>query len=778
MKRVGPYSRKILAGLAILLLPLAGLAQYEGLEAFIDAEARTKNLPLVSIVLVDDAGIAWSYGVGTDTAHTGISADANTTYRIGSVSKLFTDIVVMQMVEKGLLDLDEPVTTYLPDFRPDNDFGAPVTLRSLTSHSSGLVREPPVGNYFDDAAPTLAETVLSLNHTALVYAPGSKVQYSNAGIAVVGRVVEKVAGKPFAEVLKENALHPVGMTRSAFEPEEDVVALLPAAWMWNYQGDRTVAPTFELGMAPAGSMYSSMNDLALFMVALIRKGQGLNGRILAEETLDEMWTPQSTIRSGRGRSFGIGFNLGTFGDELSVSHGGAIYGFATQLKVLPGSKAGVAIATNLDMANGAIDRIADLALATLLAARNDQPPPAYAVSTAIPADDAKTLVGVYRNGEQSIRVTRRFGDLYVERVNGLSLRLRNAGGDTVIDDVMLYSDDVGFGDGDVTVFGTTYAKVADVKPAPVKADWAELIGEYGFDYNTLYINEDFGQLQALIEWGTEYPLVDLGNGRFRFPPYGLYPNETLEFERDGNGHIVDASLNGIRFPSRPFEGTEGGVFQMPPEVPVSDLEKIALAASPPEEKGDFRDADLVDITDYSDRIKLDIRYASDRNFLGVPVYSTARAFMQRPAAEALARISNKLAEKGYGLLVHDAYRPWYVTKIFWDATPEEGKIFVADPSEGSRHNRGCAIDLTLYDLESGEPIEMVGLYDEMSERSYPHYPGGTSLQRWHRELLREAMESEGFTVYEYEWWHFDFDGWDHYRIGTDTFEQLDAAARH
>ena len=151
--------------------------------------------------------------------------------------------------------------------------------------------------------------------------------------------------------------------------------------------------------------------------------------------------------------------------------------------------------------------------------------------------------------------------------------------------------------------------------------------------------------------------------------------------------------------------------------------------------------------------------------------------MQRPAAEALARISDKLAEKGYGLLVHDAYRPWYVTKIFWDATPEEGKIFVADPSEGSRHNRGCAIDLTLYDRESGEPIEMVGLYDEMSERSYPHYPGGTSLQRWHRELLRDAMESEGFTVYEYEWWHFDFDGWDHYRIGTDTFEQLDAARR-
>jgi len=77
-----------------------------------------------------------------------------------------------------------------------------------------------------------------------------------------------------------------------------------------------------------------------------------------------------------------------------------------------------------------------------------------------------------------------------------------------------------------------------------------------------------------------------------------------------------------------------------------------------------------------------------------------------------------------------------------------GEIFVADPAQGSRHNRGCAVDLTLYDLATGKPIEMPGTYDEMSPRSFPNYPGGTSLQRWHRDLLRRAMESEGFAVYE------------------------------
>jgi D-alanyl-D-alanine dipeptidase len=127
---------------------------------------------------------------------------------------------------------------------------------------------------------------------------------------------------------------------------------------------------------------------------------------------------------------------------------------------------------------------------------------------------------------------------------------------------------------------------------------------------------------------------------------------------------------------------------------------------------------------------------------------------------------------GYGLLVHDAYRPWYVTKVFWDATPDDKKIFVADPAKGSRHNRGCAVDITLYDLKTKKPIDMVSTYDETTDRAYPNYPGGTSLQRWHRDLLRAAMEAEGFTVYEAEWWHFDYKDWQHYPILNIRFSDI------
>jgi D-alanyl-D-alanine dipeptidase len=110
--------------------------------------------------------------------------------------------------------------------------------------------------------------------------------------------------------------------------------------------------------------------------------------------------------------------------------------------------------------------------------------------------------------------------------------------------------------------------------------------------------------------------------------------------------------------------------------------------------------------------------------------------------------------------------------MFWDATPHEMRHFVANPASGSRHNRGCAVDLTLCELESGRVIPMVSGYDEFSERAYPEYPGGTSRARWHRRLLRTSMESVGFEVYEFEWWHFDFHLWPNYAISNLRFEEL------
>lgn len=192
----------------------------------------------------------------------------------------------------------------------------------------------------------------------------------------------------------------------------------------------------------------------------------------------------------------------------------------------------------------------------------------------------------------------------------------------------------------------------------------------------------------------------------------------------------------------------------------------------PREKGPFRKPELVELIKLDPTLKLDIRYATANNFVGVPVYKESRAFLQQPAADALLRVHHALRKQGYGLMIFDGYRPWNITKLFYEVTSIDKKKFVANPKTGSRHNRGCAVDLTLYDLTSGKAIEMPSDFDEMTERAYPAYQGGTAEQREYRDLLRAAMEREGFKVYEFEWWHFDYKDWKEYQILDIPFSEI------
>lgn len=203
------------------------------------------------------------------------------------------------------------------------------------------------------------------------------------------------------------------------------------------------------------------------------------------------------------------------------------------------------------------------------------------------------------------------------------------------------------------------------------------------------------------------------------------------------------------------------------------LAAVTFAAAQPDERyKNLRPSDLVELVTLDSTIKLDIRYATPDNFMGRVMYSQARAFLQRPAAEALVRVSERVKAHGYGLLVFDGYRPWSVTKKFWDETPPGKRSFVADPAKGSRHNRGCAVDLSLYDPKTGGEVSMPSPYDEFSERASPRYEGGTAVQRKARDLLRRLMQAEGFTVDLGEWWHFDYKDWREYGILDVPFDEL------
>jgi D-alanyl-D-alanine dipeptidase len=313
---------------------------------------------------------------------------------------------------------------------------------------------------------------------------------------------------------------------------------------------------------------------------------------------------------------------------------------------------------------------------------------------------------------------------------------------------------------------------SQAKPLDIPAQWKGLVGEYTLGDDTLCVLERERNLFLLTKLNHRYRLNLIGNDAFLLESDWPYDEKVCIFKRNKDGAGISIEAGG-RTHQRLFFGDEHGMsFRIKSLKPVDMLRNDALRATPPKEEGKFLPPDLVELTRLDTTIHLDIRYSSTNNFVGEKFYSQARAFLQRPAADALVRVHRSLRLMGYGLLIHDAYRPWYVTKMFWDATPVAQKEFVADPSKGSRHNRGCAVDLSLYDLNTGQAVEMVSGYDEFSHRAYPEYPGGTSLQRWYRRLLRQAMEAEGFRVFESEWWHFDYKEWRQYPIGTTTFEMI------
>jgi D-alanyl-D-alanine dipeptidase len=302
------------------------------------------------------------------------------------------------------------------------------------------------------------------------------------------------------------------------------------------------------------------------------------------------------------------------------------------------------------------------------------------------------------------------------------------------------------------------------------------VGDYEANGDTLIIRERDGRLDALIR-GEVHPLAPAEDGALRLggdgPAAGAalrlgYPADARSSQR-----ATTATLGDVVYRRLAYSDPTGETFRIEPVRPVAALRSEARSATPPLEENHFRTPDLVDLATLDPSIRFDIRYATTDNFMGAVFYDEARAFLQRPAAEAMLQVHHRLRARGFGLLVFDAYRPWYVTWMFWRATPDALKMFVANPAAGSRHNRGAAVDVTLYHLATGEPVRMPSGYDEFSPRAYPDYPGGTTVERGHRDLLRGFMEAEGFRVYHAEWWHFDHADWRRYPILNVTFDQID-----
>jgi D-alanyl-D-alanine dipeptidase len=181
--------------------------------------------------------------------------------------------------------------------------------------------------------------------------------------------------------------------------------------------------------------------------------------------------------------------------------------------------------------------------------------------------------------------------------------------------------------------------------------------------------------------------------------------------------------------------------------------------------------ELVNLATVIPGIVLDIRYATANNFTGEVIYNLPRAYARKPVADALRKAQEEFSKHGVGIKVYDAYRPYSATVKFYEVYRDT--TYVASPYKGSRHNRGCAIDMTLVDLKTSEELRMPTEYDSFKKEAWPTTPVKDPVIKKNRELIISVMHKHGFKVNASEWWHFDFNGWQKFEVMDIDFEELE-----
>jgi CubicO group peptidase (beta-lactamase class C family) len=311
--------------------------------------------------LVSDGKLRWSVGLGVADAKSGRPVDASTVFRIGSISKTMTALAVMQLVEEGRVSVDDPVQAHLRSVRLEqrDRSGGPVTIRHLLTHTAGLGE---LRRWSDLLRPTigLAAKPGEVPALARYYAPalsaevaaGSKWAYANHGFALLGQLVEDVTGEPFARRLRTRVFEPLGMHGTDFQRSERVRDRLAVGYAFKRGALRPVKDR-EIVVEPAGSVFSSLEDMALYAAAVAGGGANRHGRVVAAETLAAMLDPQWPAEGLP--AMGLAFMLDRLGPYLVAGHDGGWPGFISSLVVVPDAGAAALAFTNTTVASAPHD---------------------------------------------------------------------------------------------------------------------------------------------------------------------------------------------------------------------------------------------------------------------------------------------------------------------------------------------------------------------------------------------------------------------------------------
>lgn len=305
------------------------------------------------------------------------------------------------------------------------------------------------------------------------------------------------------------------------------------------------------------------------------------------------------------------------------------------------------------------------------------------------------------------------------------------------------------------------------EPKDCPKDLKYILGMYYGNGEMFLLRENNGEVELVYRFGQKdytfagsnvYPLYKEHFDSYTINESGPlnHLDAAVRIERSREGYGVSCSVGGNRYSRRFFAGENGRPFRFAPVSDWQALKTAANAAVMPAQLGAGQQAQLVDLAQFVPGLKFDLRYAQADNCFGQALTDDQRAFLDAEAALALAQAQQYLEPYGYGILVWEAYRPWSVSKLAYDALPADKKSMLPAPEVGFSHNTGRSIDVSLYLLATGENAGMISGFDEPSVRQYASFAGGTTLERYRRDLLRSAMQMAGFTASETEWWHFDY----------------------
>jgi len=327
------------------------------------------------------------------------------------------------------------------------------------------------------------------------------------------------------------------------------------------------------------------------------------------------------------------------------------------------------------------------------------------------------------------------------------------------------------------MFWPWQAQAVGPKPEPLQEDEAALLGMYASNGVGFALREDNGQLAVLYPNLRSSAAEDkigkdsiLPLKKEHYDAYTLlqtkspfFEGDTLSFERNNQGQGISVKIGDMNY-NRRFTGNDiGKPFRIAMEKPFNVLREEAKKALVPN-KPYTMTADLVELRLYIPHLYYDLRYTTDNNLFGAPLVQSQNAYLDKVATIALGKVQDRLQSFGYGLVIWEAYRSWEDFKVATLALGEKNKNMLPKASEGYSHDTGRSIDVSLYDLATNKQLGMPCDFDEITPAQYSDYLGGTALQRWYRDLLKEQMEAEGFTQSKDEWWHFDYNSKVSYKL--------------